>query len=384
MGIGAGHRGGSSGGSNGRAPSPSAEVTSARLLGRAPIDLGEDRFSGYLSGATVLVTGAAGSIGNHLCLRLAQSGVHKLVLVDQAEAALVELARKLEHQGFTGAVPVLADVRSRPRAVAIFERHRPDVVFHAAAYKQVPLLEANPVEAVAVNVLGTDRVVGAARHVGVERFVLFSTDKAVEPVSVLGRTKAIAEWIVGTAGSELSQGQYVAVRLGNVADSAGSFLPTFRRQLATGGPVAVTHPGAMRYLMTLDEAAALAIVAGALSDSSGIFWLDLQPPVRVIDLVERLVDATGTGVAVEFVGLRPGERLVEPLVREGDQVEATPCEHVFRSPLDTVDGGWLSTWISALEHYVDHASERAVRFALDEMHAARKRDAAPAPEALVT
>src|SRR6266536_3548335 len=254
-------------GENGQAPLGS-EVPSDVLLGRTVSAVDETKFADYLAGATVAVTGAAGAVGSELCMRLARLGAAKLVLVDQAEAALIDLLTMLEHEGFAQAVPVLADVRSRPRAVAVFEQHRPEIVFHAAAYKQVPLLEANPVEAVATNVFGTHSVVDAARHTAVNCFVLFSTDKAVEPTSILGQTKAIAEWIVAAAGRDVSQARYGAVRLGNVADSAGSMLPLFRRRVATGEPVPVTHPSATRYMMTVGEAAGLAVVAEALADST--------------------------------------------------------------------------------------------------------------------
>ncbi len=195
------------------------------------IDVGDGELAEYLAEAIVLVTGAGGSLGAELCTRLTRLGARELVLVDQAEAPLVELATALEYEhGFTDAVPVLADIRSAARTLEVFERHRPDVVFHTAAYKQVPLLEAHPVEAVATNVLATKCVADAARRVGVERFVLFSTDKAVQPTSILGQTKAVAEWIVALAGRE-AHARYASVRLGNVVDSSGSILPFFRRQV---------------------------------------------------------------------------------------------------------------------------------------------------------
>jgi FlaA1/EpsC-like NDP-sugar epimerase len=342
------------------------------LLGRPVVDVSRGRFGEYLAGANVLVTGAAGSVGAELCLRLTQLGVRELVLVDQAEAPLLELARSLQHDlGSANCVAVLADIKSRARAVEVFERHRPDVVFHAAAYKQVPLLEAFPVEGAATNVLGTSSIVDAARDVGVSRFVLFSTDKAVQPTSILGQTKAVAEWIVATGGPGAVDGRYAAVRLGNVVDSAGSILPLFRRQVASGGPVTVTHPQATRYLMTAAEAAGLAIVAGALADSSGVFWLDSGPPVCVLDLARRLVSAASHDVDIDFVGLRAGERLHEQLFWDGDDVAATACERVSRTALHRVDPAWLNDWLAVLAGHVKRASAAGVRAALAEMHAAR-------------
>jgi FlaA1/EpsC-like NDP-sugar epimerase len=326
-------------------------------------------FADYLAGATVLVTGAGGSLGAALCAQLTRLGVGKLVLVDQAEAALAELAAALrDDHGFTDSVAVLADIRSARRVMEIFGRHRPAVVFHAAANKHVPLVEAHPLEGVASNILGTEHMVEAARRFGVECFVLFSTDKAVEPTSVLGQTKGVAEWLVAAAGREASDGRYAAVRLGNVVDSAGSVLPLFRRQVARGGPLTVTHPDMTRYLMTASEAAGLAIVAGALADSSGIFWLDLGPPVHVLTLVRRLTRRAPVEVPIDFVGLRAGERLHEHMLWVDDEVEATPCAGVFRSNLRHVERRWLEASIAALRRHVDRASEREVRMQLAGMH----------------
>ncbi|HTZ06096.1 MAG TPA: polysaccharide biosynthesis protein [Gaiellaceae bacterium] len=354
------------------------------LLGRRVIDVGAGELVGYVSGATVLVTGAAGSVGSELCARLTRLGPRGLVLVDQAEAPLVELASDLRYDhGFAAAFPVLADIRNRARTLHVFERYRPDVVFHAAAYKQVPLLEANPVDAVATNVLGTKWLLDAAARVGVDRFVLFSSDKAVHPTSVLGQTKAVAEWILEAAGHEAPHGRYASIRLVNVVDSAGSMLPRFRHQVDRGGPVTVTDPRMTRYLMTAGEAAGLALVAGGLADSSGIFWLDLRPPIRVLDLARRIVEAAARDVAIEFVGLRPGERLHEHLFWEHDEIVATPCERVFRSPLRSVDRGRLTAWIDALERQVDRASTPGVRAVLAEMHGAEERDAVRSTAVLV-
>jgi FlaA1/EpsC-like NDP-sugar epimerase len=272
--------------------------------------------------------------------------------------------------GFANGVAVLADIKSRPRAIEVFERHRPDVVFHAAAYKQVPLLEEFPVEGAATNVLGTKSIIDAARRVDAGCFVLFSTDKAVQPTSILGQTKSVAEWIVATAGDDAAHGRYAAVRLGNVVDSAGSILPIFRRQVAGGGPVTVTDRQATRYLITAGEAAGLAIVAGALADSKGVFLLDSGPPVSILDLARRVASAAPGDVDVDFVGLRAGERLHEHLCWHGDDTSGTPCERVLRSPMRRVDPAWLNGWLAVLARHVQGASAAGVRAALAEMHAA--------------
>jgi FlaA1/EpsC-like NDP-sugar epimerase len=354
------------------------DVAVETLLGRSVTDVAAGRVGDYLAGATVLVTGAGGSVGAELCARLTRRGVRALVLVDQAEPSLVELARALRHDlGFTKAEPVLVDVRSRTRTLEVFEQHRPDVVFHAAAYKHVPLLESFPVEGVATNVLGTLSIVAAARRVGVGRLVLFSTDKAVQPTSILGRTKAVAEWIVAVAGRDAEGGRYGSVRLGNVVDSAGSILPIFRRQIANGGPVTVTHPRATRYLMTVGEAAGLAIVAGGLADSDGVFWFDSGPPVCVLDVARRLASAALDHVAIDVVGLRAGERLHEHLFSNGDEIAATSCKHVWRSTLARIDPAWLKRWLQVLERHVERGSAAGVRAALADMHSAPEQRTIP-------
>lgn len=316
-----------------------------------------------------------------LCTRLALLGTRELVLVDHAEGPLVSLVRTLRDElGFARVVPVLADITSRARMAEVFSRHRPDVTFHAAAYKQVPLLEASPVEGVATNVLGTRWVVEAAHHVGVRRFVLFSTDKAVQPASILGQTKAVAEWIVAAAGREPGRGAYASIRLGNVLDSAGSIVPVFRRQIARGGPITVTHPEASRYLMTAPEAAGLALAAGALADSNSVFWLDVGPPVRVIDLARRLASSVFSDADIQLVGLRPGERLHERPFSNGDEIAPTARDHVWRSRMSPVDCDWLADRLAALARQVERADAAGVRATLADMHSSSMQEAAPPTE----
>ena len=348
------------------------DVSVETLLGRSVVDVVRGNLGEYLAGANVLVTGAGGSVGAELCAQLAVLNVRELVLVDQSEASLVGAARSLQPILERGSCrAVLTDVKSRARTLAVFERYRPDVVFHAAAYKHVPLLEAFPIEGVATNVLGTQNVVDAARRVGVRRFVLFSTDKAVQPTNILGETKRVAEWIVADAGAEPPHARYATVRLGNVIDSAGSIVPVFRQQLARGGPVTVTHRSATRYLMTACEAAGVAIVGGALADSDSVFFLDSGPPVSVLDLARRLTSTAACDVEIEFVGLRQGERLREQRCWAGDDVSPTPCRQVLRSPMHQVDPAWLRRSLASLARYVEHASAAGVRDVLGQMHAAR-------------
>ena len=288
------------------------------------------------------------------------------MLVEQAEGPLVELAGDLDDAEIE-VVPVLADVRSLPRGIDVLERYQPDVVFHAAAYKQVPLLEEHPVEAVATNVLGTAAVVAAALRAGTKRLVLFSTDKAVAPTSVLGRTKAAAEWIVAAAGRE-SGAAYTSIRLGNVVDSAGSVVPRFRRRLERGAALTITDPRATRYVMTAGEAAGLALAAGGIARPEVVYWLDCGAPVRIVDLALRLARAYDVEPLIEVVGLRAGERLHERLCREDDVVTATAFPHVLCTPIEHVAPDWLDVRVAALARHADRASAAGVRAALAELH----------------
>ena len=346
-----------------------SDVPVETLLGRLVLDVGSGELADYVHGSCVLVTGAGGSIGTELCRRLASLRPRELVLVDQAEAPLAAVARMLRDElGFANGVPVLADIKNRSRAIGLLERHRPAVVVHAAAYKQVPFLEASPVEGVAANVLGTKNLVDASSSVGVERFVLFSTDKAVLPTSILGQTKRVAEWIVADAG-RVANGRYAAVRLGNVIDSSGSIVPVFRRQVEGGGPLTVTDERATRYLMTMGEAAGLALAAGALADSESVFCLDAGAPVSVVELARRVASAAPRPVAIEFIGLRPGERLHEHLFWPGDEVSTTASEGVLRADLHCVDGEWLERRLSVLARHVRQGSAAGARAMLAEMNA---------------
>lgn len=332
------------------------------LLGRPVDHVPAEDFSHYVEGASVLITGAAGFLGSRVAMQAKAFGAATLVLVDSAEAPLVALVTTLRIERCpTEAVPVLADIRNGARMSEVLARYRPDVVFHTAAYKHVPLLEAHPSEAAATNVLGTKNVVEAARAVGVERFVSFSTDKAVRPTNVLGRTKAAAEWIVAAAADEVSGSSYSSIRLSNVVDAPGGILECFRRQAIRGGPLAVTDARATRLLMTSVEAVALAFVAGGLEGSADALWLDVGPPVRILDLARGV--AAGRDIAIEIVGLRPGENLREESFSDGDR-SATQCERVFATALPRVDRIWLDAWAGELAELVDRASDDGARRSL--------------------
>lgn len=292
------------------------------------------------------------------------------MLADSAEAAVIDLAVTLmRSHGVDTAVPVLADIRNHASAAELVARHRPNVVFHAAGYKHVPLLEAHPVEAAATNVLGTKNMVEAALAAGVERFVSFSTDKAVRPTNVLGQTKAAGEWIVSSWGDEARGQRYSSIRLANVVDATGGILPRFRGQIERGGPLTVTDPRATRLLMTSTEAVGLALVAGAVGDPGGAFWLDVRPAVRILELGRRV--ASGHQIDIELIGLRPGEKLHEESFSEDGESSPTPCPGVFRTALPRMDSTRLDAWISELADLVGRASDEGVRAALAAPHGLR-------------
>ena len=328
------------------------------VLGREPVDVDLEASASYLENETVLVTGAGGSIGSELCRQIARLGPQRLILVDQGETALFEIERELvDERGFAPSIPVLADVKSRTKMRQVFDRYRPSIVFHAAAYKHVPLMEANPLESVRNNALGTRILAEIAVEFGAERFLLVSTDKAVNPKTVMGQSKALCEWIVEAYGArEDIATRFVAVRFGNVLGSSGSVIPIFRRQIANGGPVTVTHPEMTRYFMTIPEAASLVIQAGGIGGRGDVFVLDMGDPVRILDLAKQMVRLSGKepdrDIAVEIVGTRPGEKLHEELWGAGETAVSTSHPKIMRVSGPTVDAVWLQDELAELERLV--------------------------------
>ena len=326
------------------------------VLGREPVEVDLPSVASYVRGKTVLVTGAGGSIGSELCRQLARVEPSRLVLVDSAETALFEIERELvEEREFPASVPVLADCGNRAKMRQVFERYRPDVVFHAAAYKHVPLMEANPIESVRTNVLATRVVAEVSAEFRVERFVLVSTDKAVNPKTVMGQSKALCEWVVETLGHRRDvPTRYVAVRFGNVLGSSGSVVPIFRRQLLRGGPLTVTHPEMTRYFMTIPEASSLVVQAGAIGGRGEVYVLDMGEPVRIVDLAENMIRLSGRGdVKIDFVGTRPGEKLHEELWNDGETVHPTSHAKISRATREPVEPGWLDEELNVLERLVE-------------------------------
>jgi FlaA1/EpsC-like NDP-sugar epimerase len=335
------------------------EVQVEDVLGREAVELDLPSIASYITGETVLVTGAGGSIGSELCRQIAALGAEALVLVDHAESPLVEIERELVHErGFAAVVPVLADTKNRSRMHDLFERYRPGVVFHAAAYKHVPLMEANAVESVRNNVLSTRVLAEVASEVGSKRFVLVSTDKAVNPQNVLGQTKSVCEWVVSAAAAREQNGtQFISVRFGNVLGSSGSVIPLFKRQIARGGPVTVTHPEMTRYFMTVPEAAQLIVQAGAIGESGAIFVLDMGTPIKILDVARNMIRLSGKepdrDIPIDFIGVRPGEKLHEELWGPGEEAVPTSHPKILRCEWAPIDPSWLDDELAELERLVE-------------------------------
>jgi len=328
------------------------------ILGREPIDVDFGTISEYLRGETVLVSGAGGSIGSELCRQVARAGASRLILVDQAESPLYEIERELvDDRNFPAGVPVIADVGSQERLRQVFERYKPTVVFHAAAYKHVPMMEANPLESVRNNVLGTKVVAEVAVEFGARRFVLVSTDKALNAQAVYGQSKALCEWIVEAYGArdDVST-RFVAVRFGNVLDSAGSVIRIFKRQIAKGGPVTVTNPEMTRYFMTTPEAVSLVLQAGSIGGRGEIFVLDMGEPVKILDLAHNMIRLSGKEpdreIPIEFIGARAGEKLHEELWGADELITETKHPKIKRARRAPIDGVWLDEELTALEQLV--------------------------------
>jgi len=324
------------------------------LLGRDPVALDTELLHRHITGRTVMVTGAAGSIGSELCRQIARLSPGRLVLFEIAESPLFYFEMEMREKfPAVDLFPVIGDVRDRGRVEEIVRGHRPAIIFHAAAYKHVPMMEVHPVEAVKTNVLGTRIVAEAAAKFGVERFVLVSTDKAVRPTNVMGATKRLAELVIQNVASRKGPTVFVAVRFGNVLGSVGSVIPIFRRQLMTTGKLTVTHKDASRYFMLIPEAAGLILQAGAMGDGGEVFVLDMGEPVKILDLAKNLIRLSGKELGVDaeivFTGLRPGEKLHEELVVEGEDVSGTTHPKVMKL---IGNGKMPSSWSKQLEELI--------------------------------
>jgi len=316
------------------------------LLRREPVRSDKHGIASYIAGKRVLVTGAGGSIGSEIVRQIAPFHPESVILLGRGENSLYEFEREFD-QAFPDITyhTIVADIRHRDRIEYVYRTYHPQVVFHAAAHKHVPLMEANPDEAVTNNVLGTQNVAELALQYGVERFVNISTDKAVNPTSLLGATKRIAEKIVTILAARAGENQaFVSVRFGNVLGSRGSVVPVFKKQIERGGPLTVTHPDVSRYFMTIPEACLLVLEAGRLAGNCSVYVLDMGEPIKIIDLARDLIRLSGLepdhDISIEYVGLRPGEKLYEELLTAEEGVDSSRHEKIF---------------VARLTNHLDHA-----------------------------
>ena len=341
------------------------------LLGRDPVRLTLDNNNNYVRGKMIMITGAGGSIGSELCRQLLTLQPKGIVMFGHGENSIYEITQELKRTVDGELIhPVIGDIRDEAKLRSVVQRHRPNIFFHAAAHKHVPLMEAHPEEAVKNNVIGTRNVAKLADESGAERFILISSDKAVRPTNVMGATKRLAEMIVfGMA--KTSTTQFMAVRFGNVLGSRGSVVPLFRRQIAAGGPVTITSPDITRYFMTIPEAVSLVIQAGSLNQQRHLFLLDMGQPVRIVDLARNLIRLSGfepdKEIKIEFTGLRPGEKLKEELLTAGENVKSTDIGKIFVTQPEDVDQEKLARQLAELELMAMENNGEAIKAKLPDL-----------------
>ena len=327
------------------------EVSFEDLLGRDPVSIDMKSIGNYLTDKVILVTGAGGSIGSELCRQIVQFQPKNLILFDKTENSLfhidMEFRQRFPKISITS---ILGDVKYRNCLNRHFADHKPQVVFHAAAYKHVPIVELNPWEAIYNNVIGTRNIVEASHHFGVERFIMVSTDKAVRPANVMGATKRVAEMITSCYASNPTR--FLSVRFGNVIGSEGSVIHLFKKQIERLGPVTITHPEITRYFMTIPEASKLILQAAAMGEGGEIFILDMGTPIKIADMARDLIRRSGfkpgVDIEVKFIGLRPGEKLYEELITEGEGIVRTPHGKIFVLKGNNCDLNWLNQKIEEL------------------------------------
>ena len=306
------------------------EITPDELLGRETVNIVNEDVLNFVRGKVVLVTGGGGSIGSELCRQVAANEPKKLVIVDIYENNAYDIQQELiMHYGDAlDLAVVIASVRDRARMDHLMSKYHPDIVIHAAAHKHVPLMETSPAEAVKNNIFGTYNVAAAARDNKVKKFIMISTDKAVNPTNIMGATKRVCEMIIQSMAMNPGATSFSCVRFGNVLGSNGSVIPLFKKQIAEGGPVTVTHPDIIRYFMTIPEAVQLVLVTGAMGHGGEIFVLDMGEPVRIVDLAKKMINLAGKKIDIEYIGLRPGEKLYEELLMDEEGIKTTEREKI--------------------------------------------------------
>ena len=321
------------------------------LLDRAPISIKNAKISKDLNGKSILVTGGAGSIGSEIVRQICNYDYKTLIVLDQAESALYDLQQELKQNGFHNFIPIVADVRDKNRANSIFQEYKPDIVFHAAAYKHVPLMEYNPYEAIKINIAGTKVIADLAQQHKTDKFVFISTDKAVNPTNVMGASKRIAEMYISCIQQEGGT-KYITTRFGNVLGSNGSVIPLFKKQIEKGGPLTVTHKDITRYFMTIPEASQLVLEAGAMGEGGEIFIFDMGESVKIFDLAKNMIRLSGLrypeDIDIKITGLRPGEKLYEELLANGENTLPTYNRKIMISKVRELDYAKVRSLIDEL------------------------------------
>lgn len=338
------------------------------LLGREPVELDMALISNELSHKTILVTGAGGSIGSEICRQVCKFEPSKIILLGHGENSIYLINQELTklYKNKIEIIPVIADVQNKSRLQEVMLKYKPYVVYHAAAHKHVPLMEANPFEAMRNNILGTRNTAGAAINAEVNKFVMISTDKAVNPPNVMGATKRVAEMYIQCLNHENSKTDLVAVRFGNVLGSRGSVIPLFKKQIEAGGPLTVTHPEMTRYFMTIPEASRLVLQAGAIATGGEIFVLDMGEPVKIVDLAKNIIRLSGKkeeDIGIEFTGMRPGEKLFEELLNKNEIHSEQVYEKIYRGKAVTVSKNELDEVINELFTNQKESKEKLIQFA---------------------
>ncbi|WP_192959425.1 polysaccharide biosynthesis protein [Staphylococcus cohnii] len=338
------------------------------LLGREPVELDMALISKELSHKTILVTGAGGSIGSEICRQVCKFEPSKIILLGHGENSVYLINQELTnlYNNKIEIIPVIADVQNKVRLQEVMLKYKPYVVYHAAAHKHVPLMEANPFEAMRNNILGTKNTAEAAINAEVKKFVMISTDKAVNPPNVMGSTKRVAEMYIQCLNNENSKTDLVAVRFGNVLGSRGSVIPLFKKQIEAGGPLTVTHPEMTRYFMTIPEASRLVLQAGAIATGGEIFVLDMGEPVKIVDLAKNIIRLSGKkeeDIGIEFTGMRPGEKLFEELLNKNEIHSEQVYEKIYRGKAVTVPKNELDEVINELFTNQNESKEKLIQFA---------------------
>lgn len=336
------------------------------LLGRDPVELDMDMISNELTNKTILVTGAGGSIGSEICRQVCNFYPERIILLGHGENSIYLINRELRNRFGKNVdiVPIIADVQNRARMFEVMETYKPYAVYHAAAHKHVPLMEDNPEEAVRNNILGTKNTAEAAKNAEVKKFVMISTDKAVNPPNVMGASKRIAEMIIQSLNDEAHRTNFVAVRFGNVLGSRGSVIPLFKSQIEEGGPVTVTHPEMTRYFMTIPEASRLVLQAGALAEGGEVFVLDMGEPVKIVDLARNLIKLSGKkedDIRITYTGIRPGEKMFEELMNKDEVHPEQVFEKIYRGKVQHMKCNEVEAIIQDIVN--DFSKEKIINYA---------------------